>query len=288
MACHKTGNIPLHFVDQVKVDLDRDIRLGIIRKVPVNTPVDLFLSRMYIAMKKNGKPRRTVDFKALNRACPRQTHSVEPPFWQANGVPGRTWKTCLDAKDGYHSIPIAEEDRKQTAFLTPWGHYKYLVTPQGHLAAGDGYCQRYDEITVDFPDYKRCVDDTCLWNETSEGNFWRMVDYLTLCSQNGIMFNLPKFQFCRGEVEFVRYWLTEDGMKPTKTMLDSIHNFPQPHNISGVRGFIGLVEQVAWAFSKTEVMLPFRELLKKGTIFCWSQELHNSFKKAKGENGGVG
>ena len=74
VACHKTGNIPFNFVDQVKADLDRDMRLGVIRKVPVNTPVDSFLSRMYIATKKNGKPRRTVDFKALNRACPRQTH----------------------------------------------------------------------------------------------------------------------------------------------------------------------------------------------------------------------
>ena len=167
VACHKAGNTPLHFVDQVKLDLDRDVRLGVLRKVPVNTPVDSFLSRMYIAMKKNGKPRRTVDFKALNRACPRQTHLVEPPFWQANGVPRNTWKTCLDAKDGYHSIPIAEEDRKHSAFLTLWGHYEYLVTPQCHLAAGDGYCQKYDKITQDFPDMKRCVDDTCLWELSS-------------------------------------------------------------------------------------------------------------------------
>ena len=105
------------------------------------------------------------------------------------------WKTCLDAKDSYHSIPITEEDMRHTAFLTPWGQYEYLVTPLGHLAVGDGYCQHYDDITRDFLDFKRCVNDTCLWEKSIEGNFWRTVD-LTLCSQNGIMFNLPKFQFC--------------------------------------------------------------------------------------------
>ena len=152
---------------------------------------------------------------------------MEPPFKQANGVPGNTWKTCLNAKDGYHLIPIAEKDRKHTAFLTPWGHYEYLVTPQGHLAAGDGYCQRYNEITRDFKDMKRCVDDTCLWETMIEGNFWRTVDYLTLCSENGIMFNLLKFQFCRREVEFVGYWLKEDGMVPTQAMMDAILDFHQ-------------------------------------------------------------
>ena len=35
------------------------------------------------------------------------------------------------------------------------------------------------------------------------------------------------------------------------------------------------------AFSKKEVMLPFRELLKKGNTFCWSQELQDAFEKAK-------
>ena len=60
---------------------------------------------------------------------------------QASGVPAKSWKTCLYAKEGYHSIPIHKEDQKQTAFLTSWGRYEYLVTPQGHLAAG------YDEIT---------------------------------------------------------------------------------------------------------------------------------------------
>ena len=97
-------------------------------------------------------------------------------------MPGNTWKTCLDAKDSYHSIPIAEKDRKHMAFITPWGCYEYLVTPQGHLAAGDGYCQCYDEITGDIKDMKRCVDDTCLWGKTIERNFWKTVDYLHICS----------------------------------------------------------------------------------------------------------
>ena len=77
------------------------------------------------------------------------------------------------------------------------------------------------------------------------------------------------------------YWLTDDGMKPTKAILDVILNFPRPMDISGIRGFFGLVEQVAWAFSKTEVMFPFRELLKKGSTFCWNQELQDAFRKVK-------
>lgn len=281
VVCHKAGNVLVHFQAEVKAGLDRDVRIGVLRKVPVNNPVKSFCSRMCIATKKTGKPRRTVDFKALNRACPRQTHAVEPPFWQANGIPAGTWKTCLDAKEGYHSIPIHKDDWKHTQFITPWGRYEYMVTPQGFLAAGDGYCHRYDEITRDFPDYKRCVDDTCLWSQLIEGNFNRTCKYLTLCAKNGIIFNLEKLQFCKREVEFVGYQITDSGMKPTEDMLASILAFPRPQDISGVRGFFGLVEQVAWAFVKTRVMDPFRELLKGGTTFLWTQELEIAFSRAK-------
>ena len=47
-----------------------------------------------------------------------------PPFLQASSIPVKSSKTCLDAKEGYHSIPIHENDQKHTAFLTMWGRYE--------------------------------------------------------------------------------------------------------------------------------------------------------------------
>ena len=70
------------------------------------------------------------------------------------------------------------------------------MTPQGHLAAGDSYCHRYSEITREFTNYKRCVDNTCLWANTIKENFRQTCKYLTHSSRNGIIFNECKFQFC--------------------------------------------------------------------------------------------
>ena len=39
VSVHKDGTIPIHFKAQVKRDLDRDVGLGILEKVNVNTPV---------------------------------------------------------------------------------------------------------------------------------------------------------------------------------------------------------------------------------------------------------
>ena len=72
---------------------------------------------------------------------------------------------------------------------------------------------------------------TCLWAKSIKENFLRTCQYLTLCSNNGIVFNVDKFQFFKREVEFLGYILTEYGMKPSQNMLSSILEFPRPVEI---------------------------------------------------------
>ena len=56
-AVHTPVPVPYHWKSRVKEDLDRDVRLGIIEKVPQNCPVN-WLSRMVIAPKpSSGEPR---------------------------------------------------------------------------------------------------------------------------------------------------------------------------------------------------------------------------------------
>ena len=52
--------------------------MGVLEKVPANTPVD-WMSRMITPSMKNGEPRHTVDLLDLNKACKRQTHHTKSP-----------------------------------------------------------------------------------------------------------------------------------------------------------------------------------------------------------------
>ena len=160
--------------------LIENVALGVLEKVPVNTPVE-WLHRMVIAPKKDGSPRRTVDLQALNQASVRQTHHTASPYHTAASIPSGVMKTCLDAWNGYHSVQLDENSRKMTSFITPWGVYRYRTAPQGYLASGDAYTHRYDNIIRDFGDIAKCVDDVCLWGKSNEENFFKSCQYLDLC-----------------------------------------------------------------------------------------------------------
>ena len=277
---HTPLTIPLHWLDEVKADLDRDVRLGVIRPVPIGEPVT-WCHRMVVCAKKNGKPRRTVDFQDLNKYATRETHHTQSPYRQARLVPPGKLKTVFDCWNGYHSIPLHSEDYHFTTFITPWGRYQYLVAPQGYIASGDGYCRRFDEIVSLVPNKTKCIDDTLMWADTLEDSFRQAVNWLDICGRNGIVLNPDKFTFAQNTVEFAGFSITKDSVKPATKYLSAIRDFPTPVNLTDVRAWFGLVNQVAYAFAAAEVMNPFRDLLKCNAKFEWNKELEDIFQQSK-------
>ena len=69
-------------------------------------------------------------------------------------------------------------------------------------------------------------------------------------------------------------------------MVSSIKRFPMPDNptISDIRAWFGLVNQLAPFLITTEIMKPFRELLKsKSKLVYWDEVLQSAFERAKQE-----
>ena len=277
---HVPSPVSLHHRDAVKKQIDDDVAMGVIEKVP-HGEVSRCCHRMVVTRKADGGPRRTVDMSSLNQHTKRETHHVKPPFQQARLIPPNTWKSVTDAWNGYHSVPLRLEDRWLTEFITEWGRYRYCVAPQGCTASGDGYSRRYDEIIADIERKTKCVDDTALWDTDLESHWWRMLDFVELCGNNGIVLNKDKFQFSQREIDFAGFHISETGVKPLDKYLRSIADFPTPKSIVDIRAWFGLLQHVSHYGQLIAHMEPFRKFLKKNVRFEWSTELDELFEKSK-------
>ena len=187
----------------------------------------------------------------------------------------------MDAVDGYHSVKLDEESQPLTTFITEWGRYTYLRMPQGFVASGDAYTSRYDDIIKDVPRKVKIVDDTLLYDNTIQEAFFAAWDYFSLCANNGIVLNISKFKFCRKTVDFADLSITPTGPVPSEKIMSAIKNFPQPKDITGARSWFGLVNQVAWAYSISPIMEPFRDLIKPNRNFYWDEQLTEIFNSSK-------
>ena len=147
VTMRKPAPVPLHWQNQVEQELNRDVALGVLERVPHGEPTN-WCFRMVVTRKHDGSPRRTVDLSPLNKFCQREAHASKSPFQLARSVPPNSHKTVFDAWNGYHSVPLCEEDRHLTTFTTPWGLFRYKRAPQSYLSSGDGFNRRLDDITA--------------------------------------------------------------------------------------------------------------------------------------------
>ena len=107
-----------------------------------------------------------------------------------------------------------------------------------------------DDNTDEVPNKVRTVDDTLLFEPSIEDCFLATCKYMDLFARNGVVLNPDRFKFGRREFDFAGFNVTDEGVRPTKKMLEAITSFP-----------IRLVNQVAYSFCMTEEMAPFRDLL---------------------------
>ena len=259
--------------------LDHDVQRGIITPVPIGTPVE-WCSPMVVTSKKDGNPRKTVNLQYLNAQCLCKTHHTQSPLQAASSIPPNTWKTILDAVDGYHAITLHKESQPLTTFITEWGQHMYLHLPQGYLASGDAYTRQFDELMKDVCQ-KIKIDDTLLYNHSIDEAFYHMWNFLQLCVDNDIVINASKFKFCRQTVEFAGSQITPTGIAPSEKLLVAIKEFPKPENITDARSWFGLINQVAWRYSLSPIMAPFSDLVKHHQTFTWNENLDTLFLESK-------
>ena len=260
----------------------QDVALGVIEKVPYGEPVQ-WCHRMVITRKNDGSPRRTVDLSPLNKHCQRETFAAESPFHIARRIPGNTWKTVCDAWNGYHSVPLREEDKSLTTFITPYGRYRYRRAPQGFVSSGDGYNRRFDEILTDIPRKERCVDDLLHYDPESEleEHWWRTLRLLILLGKSGVVLGPDKFAFARKSVDFAGFKVTDSTIEPLPKYIDAIRDFPTPSSITDIRSWFGLVNQVSNYAKLSHIMAPFKPFLSPKVVFMWTDALEAAFRESK-------
>ncbi|GJZ99581.1 reverse transcriptase domain-containing protein [Tanacetum coccineum] len=95
--------------------------------------------------KHDGSWRMCVDFKDLNKACPKDGYPLPEIDWKVESLCGYPFKCFLDAYKGYHQIKMAKEDEEKTAFIMSQGIFCYSKISFGLKNVGATYQRLVDK-----------------------------------------------------------------------------------------------------------------------------------------------
>ena len=98
-----------------------------------------WIANVVLVPKKDGKDRMCLDFRDLNKACPKDDFPLPHIDVLVDNIAGSALMSFMDGFSRYNQIKMAPKDVTKTTFTTECGIYCYIVMPFGLKNAGATY-----------------------------------------------------------------------------------------------------------------------------------------------------
>ncbi|GJR50749.1 reverse transcriptase domain-containing protein [Tanacetum coccineum] len=245
----------------IQEEVGKLVEAGIMKEVHYHD----WLSNPVMVKKHDDSWRMCVNFKDLNKACPKEGYPLPKIDWKVESLCIFPFKCFLGAYKGYHQIQIAKKDKEKTAFITSQGIFCYTKMPFGLRNVG--------------ATYQRLVDNA--FHKQIGQNLEVYVDDLVIKSRT-------EDEICTFGVEegiFLGYKVNSKGLKVCPDKVDAMLSLPSPKCLKDVQKLNGKLASLNRFLAKSaEKSLPFFKTFKKCTKksdFHWTTEAEEEFKQMK-------
>ncbi|KAL6179061.1 hypothetical protein ACLB2K_050577 [Fragaria x ananassa] len=120
---------------QIKQEIEKLLACGFIK--PIKQPT--WLANIVFVKKKNGQVRICIDYRDLNKACPKDEFPLSNMDMLIDSTSGQGMLSFMDGFSGYNQIKMAARDAEKTAFCTLYRIFHYTVMHFGLKNAGATY-----------------------------------------------------------------------------------------------------------------------------------------------------
>jgi hypothetical protein len=144
----------------------------------------------------------------------------------------------------------------------------------GMKNSSDVFCHRTNDILSDVPDLIKVVDDLLLQAETEDELLSILHIALVACRKGNLTLSKDKIKWVQ-KIGFAGYITSNTGVYPDPACTLAIRQFPVPKDLSSLRGFLGLANQLGHFLPDlAHITVNLRLLLKKDVNFFWLQQPH--------------
>uniref|UniRef100_A0A2N9EK87 Integrase catalytic domain-containing protein n=1 Tax=Fagus sylvatica TaxID=28930 RepID=A0A2N9EK87_FAGSY len=263
---------------QITQEVKKLLAAGFIK--PIQHP--RWLSNIVPVKKKNGQIRCCVDFRNLNKACPKDEFPLPNMDLLIDSAAGHAMFSFMDGFSGYNQIRMSTRDAEKTAFRTPIGNFYYTVMPFGLKNAGATYQRTmtamfHDMMHKEIEDY---VDDIVVKSKKREDHLRVLRKVFDRCRLYKLKMNPLKCAFGVSAGKFLGFLVHNRGIDVDPAKASAIATMKAPTSHKELKSFLGRLSYIRRFIpglaAATAIFMP---LMKKGVPFVWSTACQQAFEK---------
>jgi len=243
-----------------------------------------YASPVVLVKKKNGSTRLCVDYRALNQLTEPNNFPLPRIDTILDSLTGKRWFATLDLQSGYWQIPIKEEDKTKTAFVTQDGLFEWQRMPFGLKNAPASFMKVMNFVMgrVDPMIALAYLDDVIIGGATFEELLKNIDVVLNEFMKAKMKFGVAKCKLFQKRVEFLGHVLTEDGIAVNPEKIKTVKEWVVPKNRKDVRSFLGFCNYYRrFVPSFSELAVGLTCLVSDYVVWTWGEAQEKSFQALK-------
>jgi hypothetical protein len=125
-------------------------------------------------------------------------------------------------------------------------------------------------------------DDILVYSQSYADHLEHLEQVLRILQQNQWRVKLSKCSFAQRTISYLRYVISEQGVATCPDKIQAVAEWSQPQSVKELRSFLGLAGYYRKFVKQFGIIAwPLTKLLRKGTVFQWTQEREVSFQTLK-------
>jgi hypothetical protein len=243
--------------------------------------------------KPGGKWRMCIDYRALNAVTKKNGYPL-PRIQECLDLVGKArFLSKLDLTQGYYQIRIDPKDSEKTAFNTREGKFEFLAMPFGLSNAPATFQTLMNRILRKYIGVFVIVylDDILIFSNTLDEHLQHLTTVLEILQQNELYAKPSKCIFGVSELEFCGHLVGNGIVRPLRSKVATIRNWPVPTNVHEVRQWLGLSGYYRRFIRKyAQIAVPLFDLLKESDAdlrkkkyrkITWTAACEQAFQELK-------
>ena len=261
---------------QITQEVKKLLAAGFIK--PIQHPK--WFSNVVLVKKKNGQIHCCVDFRNLNKACPKDEFPLPNIDLLVDSTVGSSMFSFMDGYNRYNQIHIASKDAEKTAFRTPIGNFYYTVMLFGLKNEGVTYQRTitaifHDMMHKEMEDY---LDDILVKSKTRTGHLQVLKQVFKRCREYKLRMNPMKCAFEVSAGKFLWFLVHYRGISINPAKTTAIATMKRPTTVRELKSFLGKVSYIRrFVLGLALVTSGLSNQLKKGTEFTWGIKQQEAF-----------
>ncbi len=246
---------------------------------PWNAPIWVVPKKLDASGKQ--KWRVVIDYRKLNEVTIADKYPIPNIDEILDHLGNSRIFTTLDLASGFHQIPVKIEHRLKTAFSTHQGHFEFLKMPFGLKNAPSTF-QRIMNQSLSGLIGTECLvylDDIIIYSYNFATHLTKLDKVFQRLREHKFLVQLDKSEFCKTEINYLGYVISDIGIQPNPEKIKCIKNFPVPTNVRQIQQFLGLTGYYRrFIKNYSNITKPLTQLLKKDVPFVWNTECETGFQ----------